>query len=223
MKIFLFLALFFTTAFYASAQTPLPSPSPSPTPENISTGYDPPPMPTPRGLPSGPLRTIPAYTRPDSRTRFKRYVKSVVGPVALAKNVVFAGYSTWRNSPVEWGDNWEGFGRRLASGVGRSAIKGTTTYALDEAFKLDSAFYRSKKTTLGGRLGDALLSAFTARKPDGKKVFGFPRIAGTYAASVISAEAWYPKRFNYKNGLKSGTISIGLNAVFNVFKEFIRK
>jgi hypothetical protein len=163
------------------------------------------------------------YKRPDSKTRFKRYVKSVVGPVALAKNVVFAGYATWRNSPEEWGDNWEGFGRRFASGVGKSAIKGTTMYAMDEAFKLDSAFYRSKKTTVGGRLGDALVSAFTARKPDGRKVLGVPRIAGTYASSVIAAEAWYPKRFDYKDGLKSGTISLGLNAVFNVFKEFVRK
>lgn len=180
-------------------------------------------MPTPGALPPAPLHTIPAYTRPDANKRFKRYVKGVVGPVALAKNVVFAGYATWRNSPEEWGDNWEGFGRRFASGVGKSAIKGTTMYALDEAFKLDSAFYRSRKTTLGGRLGDALLSTFTARKPDGRKVLGIPRIAGTYASSVIAAEAWYPNRFDYKDGLKSGTISLGLNAVFNVFKEFIRK
>lgn len=223
MKTFLFLALFFTTAFYVSAQTPEPSPSPSPKPKNTSIIDEPQTMPTPMALPPAPLQTIPSYTRPDANKRFKRYVKGVVGPVALVKHVVFAGISTWKNSPEEWGDNWEGFGRRLASGVGRSAIKGTTTYALDEAFKLDSAFYRSKKTTLGGRLGDALLSAFTARKPDGKRVFGFPRIAGTYAASVISAEAWYPKRFDYKDGLKSGTISIGLNAFFNVFREFVRR
>jgi hypothetical protein len=217
MKTFLFIALLFTTVIHAAGQTPLPSPSPSPT----ITEKDIKDLPIHRG--PGKLVLLKVYTRPDSKTRFKRYVKSVVGPVALAKNVVFAGYATWRNSPEEWGDNWEGFGRRFASGVGKSAIKGTTMYALDEAFKLDSAFYRSKKTTVGGRLGDALISAFTARKPDGRKVLGVPRIAGTYASSVIAAEAWYPKRFDYKDGLKSGTISLGLNAVFNVFKEFVRK
>jgi hypothetical protein len=220
MKFFLFFALFFTAVFHAAAQTPAPAPSPSPeVTTTISATPD-------RNLPvqkTDPNLLLNTYKRPDSKTRFKRYVKSVIGPVALAKHVVFAGYATWRNSPEEWGDNWEGFGRRFASGVGKSAIKGTTMYALDEAFKLDSAFYRSKKTTLGGRLGDALASAFTARKPDGKRVFGLPRIAGTYASSVIAAEAWYPKRFDYKDGLKSGTISLGLNAVFNVFKEFVRK
>jgi len=215
MKYFLFFALLFTLVFHAAAQTPTPSPSPAITEKDI------------QDLPvnSGPGKLVPVktYTRPDAKARFKRYAKSVVGPEALAKNVVFAGYATWRNSPEEWGDNWEGFGRRFASGVGKSAIKGTTMYAMDEAFKLDSAFYRSRKKGLGGRLGDALASTFTARKPDGKKVFGFPRVAGTYASSVIAAEAWYPKRFDYKDGLKSGTISLGLNAVFNVFKEFVRK
>jgi hypothetical protein len=220
MKFFLFFALFFTAVFHAAAQAPKPSPSPSPEEgTSISTTPD-------RNLPvqkTDPNLLLNTYKRPDSKTRFKRYAKSVVGLEALAKNVIFAGYATWRNSPEEWGDNWEGFGRRVASGVGKSAIKGTTMYALDEAFKLDSAFYRSRKKGLGGRLGDALLSTFTARKPDGRKVLGVPRIAGTYASSVIAAEAWYPKRFDYKDGLKSGTISLGLNAVFNVFKEFVRK
>jgi hypothetical protein len=216
MKFILFFALLSTAVFHAAAQTPSPSPSPAVTEKDIQD------LPRITGGP-GKLVPVKTYTRPDSKTRFKRYAKSVVGPEALAKNVVFAGYATWRNSPEEWGDNWEGFGRRFASGVGKSAIKGTTMYAMDEAFKLDSAFYRSRKKGIGGRLGDALLSTFTARKPDGRKVLGVPRIAGTYASSVIAAEAWYPKRFDYKDGLKSGTISLGLNAVFNVFKEFVRK
>ena len=32
-----------------------------------------------------------------------------------------------------------------------------------------------------------MLSPVTARKPDGKKVFGFPRVVSTYASSVIVA------------------------------------
>jgi hypothetical protein len=163
------------------------------------------------------------YVRPNAGQRQKRYVKSIFGPIALARTVVGAGYGTWRNSPVEWGDRWEGFGRRLASGFGKNAIKQTTVYALDEAFKLDSAFYRSTKKDVGSRLGNALISPFTARKSDGRRVFGFPRIIGTYASSIIAYEAWYPNRFGYREGLKSGTISLGFNAAFNVIKEFVWK
>lgn len=163
------------------------------------------------------------YVRPTGKERFKRYVNSMFGPLALARTVAVAGYGTWRNSPVEWGDKWEGFGRRVASGLGKNAIKQTTIYALDESFKLDSRFYRSQKKDFGSRLGSALISPVTARNESGKRVFGFPRVVGTYGSSIIAYETWYPRRYDFKNGLKSGTISLGFNAAFNVFKEFVWK
>jgi hypothetical protein len=163
------------------------------------------------------------YVRPDSKTRFRRYVKSMFGPMALGKTVLSAGWATWRNSPEEWGDTWEGFGKRVASSTGKSVIKHTTMYGLDEALKYDSRFYRSEKKDFGSRLGNALISPVTARDKNGKKVLGVPRIVGTYTASIIAAETWYPSRYDYKDGLKNGTVSLGMNAAFNVIKEFIWK
>jgi hypothetical protein len=163
------------------------------------------------------------YVRPDSKVRFRRYVNSMFGPVALGKSVVSAGYATWRNSPEEWGDKWEGFGRRLASSMGKNVIKNTTIYGLGEALKYDSHFYRSKKKDLGSRVGNALISPVTARDKNGKRVIGIPRIVGTYTASIIAAETWYPSRYDYKDGLKNGTVSLGMNAAFNLVKEFIWK
>lgn len=163
------------------------------------------------------------YTRPDADRRFKRYVNGVVGPLALARSAATAGISTARNSPEEWGKKWEGFGRRFASNVGRNAIRGTTIYALDETLQLDSAFYRSNKKDFGSRFSNAVLSTVTARRPNGKRTIGVPRLVGTYGASIVAYETWYPKRYDYKDGLRSGTISLGFNAAFNLFKEFVWK
>jgi hypothetical protein len=163
------------------------------------------------------------YQRPAADRRFKRYVNGVVGPLALARSVATAGISTARNSPEEWGKKWEGFGRRFASNLGRSAIRGTTVYALDEALQLDSAFYRSNKKDFGSRFSNALLSTVTARRPSGKRALGVPRLVGTYGASIVAYETWYPKRYDYKDGLRSGTISLGFNAAFNLIREFIWK
>lgn len=163
------------------------------------------------------------YTRPDSEKRFNRYVKGTVGPFALAKLALRAGYGTWRNQPEEWGDRWEGFGRRVASGFGENVISNTTTYALDEALKLDSNYYYSHKKDFKSKLTNAILSPVTARNKNGKRVFGVPNIAGIYAAHVISKEVWFPGRFDYTDGLRSGTISLGINAAFNIFKEFVLK
>ena len=77
--------------------------------------------------PAGRRSGLEPYIRPDSHTRVKRYVNGLFGPVTLAKNVATAGYATWRNSPEEWGDHWEGFGRRVASNLGKNAIKQSVT------------------------------------------------------------------------------------------------
>ncbi len=210
--------LFFSTALFAAAQEPRSTPTPEPaktTPAKTGEPDSPPTAP--------PLSQPNAYVRPDAKKRFNRYVNSVVGPFAIARQLAGAGISTWRNSPVEWGGQWEGFGRRVASNFGKNTIKQTTIYGLDEAFRLDSHFYRSKNKSVGKRITNALISPVTARKPDGKRVIGFPRLIGTYSASIIAAETWYPSRFDYKDGLKNGTISLGFNAAFNLVKEFIWK
>src|SRR3954451_23007984 len=81
---------------------------PSPTPSTRITA-----SPTP----SSPVTTS-AYSFPDSKTRFKRYIKGMVGPMTIGKSAFYAGIGTWRNSPEEWGDHWDGYGRRFASGLG---------------------------------------------------------------------------------------------------------
>jgi len=172
---------------------------------------------------TGPANQQSSYVRPDSKTRFKRYMNGTVGPYAIARQVAGAGISTWRNSPEEWGGQWEGFGKRVASSFGKNVIKQTTIYGLDEALKFDSHYYRSQKKGVSSKIKNALLSPVTARNSKGKRVLGVPRLVGTYTASITAAETWYPDRYNWKDGVRNGTISLGMNAAFNLFKEFVWK
>lgn len=167
-----------------------------------------------------PAAQTAGYVRPTSKERFRRYVNSTVGPLTLARNAGTAGFATITNSPEEWERSGTGFARRFGSGMVSNAIKQTTIYGLDEALELDSRFYKSKKRDFGSRVGNALLSTVTARNTRGRRVVGVPRLAGTYAAGVISREAWYPDRYSYRDGLRSGTISLGFTAAVNLFKEF---
>lgn len=145
------------------------------------------------------------------------------GPFALAEDVALAGISTGRNSPEEWGPHWEGFGKRVASGIGRSVIKNSVQFGLDEALKLDSHYYRSENKSVGGKIKNALISPVTARRADGSRTIGIPHIAGVYAGSIISRQAWYPKRYTLSDDLVNGTISMGFNVGMNLFKEFVWK
>ena len=224
-KIFRVLALLIlVTPIFAQEGVATPTPTPTPTPDSLNSSGGP-PMPTsspnPDALKNG--QPLNGYTPPDSATRRKRYINRLIGPVNLGRMVLRAGISTWSNSPEEWGTKWEGFGRRLASGFGKNAIKQTTTYGLDEALKVDSHFYRSKSKSTGARVRNALISPVTARDRTGKRVIGIPNLAGTFTAGIISYEAWYPDRYDWKDGVRNGTFSLGLAAGFNLFKEFIWK
>ncbi|MBX7054466.1 MAG: hypothetical protein K1X36_05880 [Pyrinomonadaceae bacterium] len=164
-----------------------------------------------------------SYVRPNAEKRFKRFVKDTVGPTAWIGIGAGAAFATAADSPKEWGRSGEGFGRRVASNLGRNAIRNTVIYGLDEAFKLDSSYYRSTKRDVGSRVGNALLSTVTARKANGKRTVGVPRIVGTFTANVVANELWYPARYDWKDGMKSGGISLGVNAMFNLVKEFVFK
>ncbi len=214
------MALLFATSV-TLAEDPTPTPSPDPMTVTDVSDKNLPTVTVHPGLPT--VNPSTDYVRPNAATRRKRFVSGTVGPVALGKMVATAGISTWRNSPEEWGTKWDGFGRRVASNFGKNTIKQTTKFGLDEALKFDSHFYRSRSKGVGARVRNALISPVTARDRNGRRVVGIPNLAGTYTSNIIANETWYPDRYNWKDGVRSGTISLGFNAAFNLFKEFVWK
>ena len=146
------------------------------------------------------------------------------GPWAVAGDVASAGLSTWTNSPPDWGTHWKGFEKRLGSEIGKSVLKETTAFGLEEAFKLDSHYYRlGKKYSVGSRIKDAFLSAVTTKTATGHRIVGFPRIAGGYVSTIAATKLWYPKRFTYKDAFRSGTWSIAGDILSNLITEFIHR
>lgn len=167
--------------------------------------------------------TSAVYSRPSPDVRFKRFVNDTVGPFAWVGVGAGAAFATAGNSPKEWGRTSEGFGRRFASNFAKTVMRNTVIYGMDEVLKLDSHYYRSTKRNVGSRVTNALLSTVTARTASGKRTIGIPRIVGTYSANMIAAEAWYPSRFHWKDGFRTGSISLSVNALFNLVKEFAFK
>jgi hypothetical protein len=163
----------------------------------------------------------PAYVFPDNAERFRRYVKSTVGPFALARHAASAGIQQANDSPEEWEQGMKGYGKRFASNLGRSAIQQTVTYGLDETLDLDTGFERSKRSGFFPRLKDALAQNVTSRTRSGNRIISVPRLVGVYSGAVIASETWYPERYNYKDGLRSGTITLLTGFGFNVVREFL--
>ena len=163
------------------------------------------------------------YVRPDAQKRFTNYLRDLTGPIAWGGIVGGAGLSTALNQPEEWHGTWEGFGKRVASNFGKNVIRSTVTYGLDEAMKIDSHFYLSEDRRTGARFKNALLSSVTARKPNGKRTIGIPKLAGTYGSNLVAYNTWYPNRYDWKDAMWNGTVTLGANAAYNLVREFIFK
>lgn len=161
------------------------------------------------------------FVFPTKRERFNRYVKSTVGPFSLLHVAISAGINQWRDNPEEWEQGASGYGKRFASGFGKSAIQQTVIYGLDSALGLDTGFKRSQRKGFFPRLKDALAANVTSRTRTGKRVISVPKLAGVYTSAIISHEAWYPPRYNFKDGLRSGTKSLLTGFGLNVVREFI--
>lgn len=161
------------------------------------------------------------YVFPTKRERFNRYVKSIVGPFSLLSTGIAAGINQWRDHPEEWEQGASGYGKRYASGFGRTAIQQTVIYGLDTAMGLNTGFKRSHRKGFFPRMTHALAENITSRTKAGKRVISVPRISGIYASRIISDETWYPARYNYKDGLRSGTRSLLAGFGINLIREFI--
>ncbi len=86
------------------------------------------------------------YTRPSAKDRFRNYVDNTIGPSALISPAISATFRQIKNSPEEWQKTGKGFAKRFGDSFGRNFVNQTVTYGLDEALKLDSKYYLSKKT-----------------------------------------------------------------------------
>ena len=161
------------------------------------------------------------YVFPTHKERFDRYVKSTVGPFRLAWTAASAGIAQAQDHPEEWEQGMKGYGKRYASSFGQNAIQQTVTYGLDEAFGLDTGFQKSRREGFGARAKDALIQNLTSRTKSGGRVISVPRFAGIYSGAIIARETWYPDRYSYKDGLRSGTTNLLTGFGINLIREFV--
>jgi hypothetical protein len=163
------------------------------------------------------------YVFPSAKKRFYRYLNDTAGPSALLGSTIGAGFQQISNNPPEWEKTGKGFGRRLASNLGRGAIEETYKYGVSEAFRQDPAYQKCDCTKFSKRFGHAIKSGFTARNRSGREVFSVAKVSAPFVANVIAVKAWYPDRFTVRDGLRQGARGFAFDIGFNLVREFIFK
>ncbi|MGH9499591.1 MAG: hypothetical protein ACRD3L_10665 [Terriglobales bacterium] len=171
--------------------------------------------------PATPQPSI-AYTRPSDKVKFHNYLFDAFGPYPILGAAIAAGINQSSNSPPEWMQGGEGYGKRFGSNFGIAAISTTTRYALAEVFRQDTLYYPCECKGFGPRLGHALISTLTARSgDDGHRVFSVPALVAPYAGTLTAVYAWYPDRFDGRDAFRMGNYVMLGYAGVNIATEFL--
>jgi hypothetical protein len=162
------------------------------------------------------------YVRPTQATMFKNYAFDAFGPYTILGAGVSAGINQAGNAPPEWGQGMAGYGRRFGSNFGIAVAGTSTRYALAEAFKEDTLYYRCECTGVFPRLRHAMLSTWTGRRgEDGHRVFSFPALVSPYAGTMTAVYGWYPSRFGAKDAFRMGNYGMLAYMGENISLEFL--
>jgi len=146
--------------------------------------------------------------------------KRMVGPSALAKSAFTAGVNQYRDTPEEWGQGLAGYGRRYAHKLGTRGAENAIGFLVAAPLHQDPRYFHSEDTGLWPRVGHAVASSIITRNDNGDRQFAVWRFAGNYGSQFVS-NTWRPERqTNVSDTLVRGTVSIGYDAVANLFKEF---
>ena len=197
------------------------------TPAAICCGQAPPPAdPTldTAGLPWA-VRVLPKpspepWKKITSKQRIALYQQTTFSGFAVLGSATGAAFSQWLDSPTEWGQGAEGYGKRLASSYGATIINGTITLGTSALFHDDNRYFRSTSPSFGGRFGAVVISPFVAHNDRGGTRFSTSSFLGGVGQSTIPL-AWSPRSWQGASGIGiNALIWYGQAAGINLVREF---
>lgn len=159
---------------------------------------------------------------PLTRTeRESLYLQSLIGPRALIYTAVRAGWNQALDDPEEWDSGAKGFGYRVASTWGQSAISNTFESGIALALDEDNRFFASGEHGVWRRLKYAVASSFLARHDNGTRSLSVSALAGPAAGAALS-RTWQPDSTRSAgDAAESFGVSIGVSVGVNVAREFL--
>jgi hypothetical protein len=138
-------------------------------------------------------------------------------------NMVFAamgaGIDQARDRP-EWGQGWGAYGERFGSHVGYYIVQRSVFFPIQAIDHEDTRYFRSKRSSIKGRVGDALLHTVWRHNDSGGMMPAYSEFLGDYAAAAVSRQWWPEKYHNGEAIFIAGSNTILVDAGINVLHEF---
>ncbi len=156
----------------------------------------------------------------DWQSKLQFHTESAYGPLAIVGIAAYAGILQDLNSPKEWGQGGDAYGKRVASAAASSGIHGMLAFGLDSALHQDPRYYRAGGTGFWRRTGHAIRGTILTRTDAGGETLSTWRIGSAYGSAFLS-NLWYPDRLdNARLGFIQGSTILGFDLAKNLVAEF---
>lgn len=171
------------------------------------------PIPGPDTAPIRPPLTV--------KQKFDYAVRRGFGPVAIGGAFATGAYQQWLNHNKGYGQGADGYFSRVGSRYGKTASKHMIgSFALASIFGQDPRYNRSNLAGRRSRLFYAFSRVLITRADNGTTQFNISGVGGTAGAAFLSNTWHFPPDNTAGRALKRTGVSLGLEGVRNVIREF---
>ena len=153
--------------------------------------------------------------------RTQIYLNTMINPFGFIKAGISAGIDQWNDSPEEWGQGAEAYGKRYANILGQYSIQRTFTFGLSSGLHEDNRYFNSGKSGFWPRTKYALESGILARHDNGSRHISISQLGGVAAGAFIARTWLPPSQSSAGSAAVSFGITMGGNIGFGVVKEFL--
>jgi hypothetical protein len=160
----------------------------------------------------------PAFTTGD---KFEYRVVQTFGARGFVGAAMGAAIGQATNTPSEWGQGFDGFAKRYASGFAGNFTRQVMTFAIEAPLHEDPRYFPSEDKSAKQRFWNAIKQVYLTRTDKGGQSFAYGRVVSAFANGQL-VNAWQPHSISGAgNGIQRGFISLGADAGYNLLQEFV--
>jgi hypothetical protein len=156
----------------------------------------------------------------DVSDKLNYQIKQSIGPLALIGDAVYAGILQQSDTPVDWRQGGDAYGKRFGVTVACSGIHSVLAFGLDSTLHEDPRYFRSGAGGFLRRTGHVFRGTILTHTDRGTETLSIWRLGSAYGAAYL-ADEWYPDRNQtVRLALSEGSLQLGFDLASNLASEF---